>query len=195
MSRTIPWDKAKAGFPGTNIFVKQFANATALDRLDKFSPSRQKGSKAFVKSHLWKIKVSYISVLSQTWDSFFDGCNQLIIKSASADRSKAVCGHARLSFSVWTEQLCFLSHAKGESLFRPESMVTKEEHAIPWNVFGPVTWDWTDDEMIPDVSLACISEHLPTLWFINPTLHCASSLQSAVSSPLDIHRACHVNKV
>ena len=47
----------------------------------------------------------------------------------------------RLSSSVWTEPLRFLSHAKGEGLFRPESMVTKEEHAIPWNCFGPVTWE------------------------------------------------------
>ena len=57
---------------------------------------------------------------------------------SDTDRSKAACGHARLSFSVWTEQLCFLSHATGEGLFLPETMVTKEEHAIPWNAFGPV---------------------------------------------------------
>ena len=58
---------------------------------------------------------------------------------SDTDRSKAACGHARLSFSVWTEQLCFLSHATGEGLFLPETMVTKEEHAKSWNAFGPVT--------------------------------------------------------
>ena len=36
----------------------------------------------------------------------------------------------RLSSSVWTEPLGSLSHAEGEGLFRPENMVTKEEHAI-----------------------------------------------------------------
>ena len=54
---------------------------------------------------------------------------------SDTDRSKAACGHARLSFSVWIEQLCFLSHAKDEGLFLPESMVTKEEHANTMECF------------------------------------------------------------
>ena len=41
VSRSIPSHKAKAGSPGKNIFVKQFANTSALDRLDKFCPSHQ----------------------------------------------------------------------------------------------------------------------------------------------------------
>ena len=62
-----------------------------------------------------------LSVLPQACDSFFDGCNQCIIKSESA-------GSVRADYLV--------CQAKGEGLFLPESMVTKEEHAIPWNALG-----------------------------------------------------------
>ena len=57
MSRSIPSHKAEPGSPGSNDFVKQFANASALDYLEKFRPSHQRHEK-----HLQKIKASCISV-------------------------------------------------------------------------------------------------------------------------------------
>ena len=78
--------EAEVWHTGSNNFVKQFANASALDYWEKFRPSHQSHEK-----HLQKIKASCISVLPQTCDSFFDGCNQCIIKSESAGSVRPDC--------------------------------------------------------------------------------------------------------
>ena len=89
-----------------NNFVKQFANASALDHLEKFCPSHQNHQKHWQSLTFGRSRLSYISVLPQTCDSFFDGCNQFNQHQVGISWQCALRLFSRLRTCIDSRLLC-----------------------------------------------------------------------------------------